>query len=68
MDYEAAQAKQLGYFSELNISTNRHHQESFSGQMMSSSEESFTMQTIKEINFNREVEPHEKKENILNAV
>lgn len=36
--------------------------------MMSSSEESFTVQTIKEINFNREVEPHEKKENILNAV
>lgn len=36
--------------------------------MMSSSEESFTMQTINEINFNREVEPHDKKEKILNAV
>lgn len=34
MDHEGARAEQCGYFSELNISTSIHHQESVSGQLM----------------------------------
>lgn len=61
MDREGARAEQYGYFSELNISTSIHHQESVSGQLMTSSEESLTVQTIKDINYKRNVEPCEKK-------
>lgn len=39
--------KKRGYFSESKISTVRNHQESVSGQMMSSAEESFTCKWLK---------------------
>lgn len=52
--------KKKRYFNELNISTVRSHQESESGQMMSSSEQ-LNLQVVEEINFNRKVDLCEKK-------
>lgn len=68
MDSEAARAQEEGFFSELNTRTTRHHPEGGSGQVMSSTKESLTVKTIKQISCKREVEPGEEKEKVLKAV